>query len=79
MFKQLADGILKFFKSAKESFCLSLCEDTREVAKVLKTTQKDKYDDLEGDNLKREIAKDKEKRDDEMLELLKQIEENTRD
>lgn len=64
--KNIGDGILKLspFKGEGIFECLGQL--------------KCKGEELKGDDLKREIAREQAERDEKILELLKQIEENTR-
>lgn len=67
--KNIGDGILKSIALFKPVSC-----DVFECFGQLKC----KSEELDGDNLKRQLAQEQAERDERLFELLKQIEENTR-
>lgn len=69
--KNIGDGILKSLSPFKQQ-----SEGVFECLKEVKCDESDQ--DLKWDDLKRELAIEKERRDERLIELLKQIEENTR-
>ena len=73
--KNLGDGILKFVGATKEGVGFKLGDDIKDVAKTLKCSSQE---DKSGDELKRQLAREQEERDNKLIELLKQIEFNTR-
>lgn len=67
--KNIGDGILKCifpFRQAGKDICDCMGQ------------LKCKGEELKGDDLKRQLAKERAERDERLIELLKQIEENTR-
>ena len=75
-FKNLGDGIIKFCSASKQLLGFKLADDVRDVAGELRCSQD--ADGLEGDKLKRELARRQQERDETIIRLLEQIEKQTR-
>lgn len=76
IFRNIADGFVKFISNVSDSVGFKLCDDAKDVFGTLKCVGHE--DQLSGEKLRKKLAKEQMERDERIIALLEEIESHTR-
>ncbi len=76
IFRNIVDGFVKFVSNVNDSFGFKYCDGVKDIFGSLRCAKRE--DQLSGEKLRQNIAKEKKERDERIIALLEEIESRTR-